>query len=294
MPRTRVPEVVDRGAARRQSGPQRRRDARGQRVALRAGERAGAAQRMDLRPEQRLVGIDVPHPRDPALVEEERLDRRTAPLREPAQGARRRARRRADPRRARRRTPPARGARRPAHGAEPARVAEPQLVAVREPDPHPLVRRIRLRVVQEGTSSQWRIRKTSPSRSKTSHFPRRGHRIGRPRTASATSSGASGAHHRWSRTSSAVIARPATSGSRLRRIVSTSGSSARPEDTVRRTGPRAGTVVRAGQRGRSCPRRPSARRGAGCCRRRSGGERAARARGCGRRAPSWGPRRGRP
>ena len=51
----------------RQLGPLGRRDL------------AGGAQRMDPGPEQRLVGIDVPDPGDPPLVEHERLDRRGAP-----------------------------------------------------------------------------------------------------------------------------------------------------------------------------------------------------------------------
>ena len=47
-------------------------------VALRAHERPGGPQRMDPRAEQRLVGVDVPDAGDPALVEQERLDRRAA------------------------------------------------------------------------------------------------------------------------------------------------------------------------------------------------------------------------
>src|SRR5947209_5807827 len=40
---------------------------------------------MDPRSEQRLVGVDVAHPGDPALIEDEGLDRRGAPSRQPAE-----------------------------------------------------------------------------------------------------------------------------------------------------------------------------------------------------------------
>ena len=43
---------------------------------LRGGQAPGGPQRVDARAEQRLVGVDVPHPGDLALVEQERLDRR--------------------------------------------------------------------------------------------------------------------------------------------------------------------------------------------------------------------------
>ena len=52
---------------------------------LLARQRPGRAQRVDPRAEQRLVGVDVADARDPALVEQQRLDRRRAPARERAQ-----------------------------------------------------------------------------------------------------------------------------------------------------------------------------------------------------------------
>ena len=58
-----VAEVVDRRAARREAGEQRLADRDGERVVLRALQRAGRAQRMDARAEQRLVGVDVPDAR---------------------------------------------------------------------------------------------------------------------------------------------------------------------------------------------------------------------------------------
>ena len=47
-----------------------------QRLRLVEVERRGRGERMDARPPQRLVGVDVPDPRDRALVEEHRLHRR--------------------------------------------------------------------------------------------------------------------------------------------------------------------------------------------------------------------------
>ena len=50
-------------------------DAVAQRLDLRLRQPVGRPQRVDLGPEQRLVGVDVPDARDPLLVEQERLDR---------------------------------------------------------------------------------------------------------------------------------------------------------------------------------------------------------------------------
>ena len=129
---------------------------RGQRVALRARERAGAAQRMDPRAEQRLVGVDVAHARDPPLVEQERLDRRAAPARQRAAASAPSSAvaERLDARRATAKNASSAGsAERQLAGAEAPRVAEAQLVAVDEPDPHALVRRVRIRVVEEACRS---------------------------------------------------------------------------------------------------------------------------------------------
>ena len=68
----------------------------------------GRAARVDARAEQRLVRVDVADARDPALVEQQRLDRRAAAPRERAQVLGGEApRRTARGRGARRRTPPA-------------------------------------------------------------------------------------------------------------------------------------------------------------------------------------------
>jgi hypothetical protein len=69
-----VAEVVDRRAPGGEAGQQRLAHRLRQRVPLRAREGARRAQRMDARPEQRLVGVDVAHPRDAPLVEQEGLD----------------------------------------------------------------------------------------------------------------------------------------------------------------------------------------------------------------------------
>ena len=52
---------------------------------LLAREPPGRAQRVDPGAEQRLVGVDVADARDPALIEQERLDRGDSPARERAQ-----------------------------------------------------------------------------------------------------------------------------------------------------------------------------------------------------------------
>ena len=71
-----VAEVVDRGAAGVEARLQRRDDGVAQRRDLRALEPARLAQRVDARAKQRLVGVDVADARDPALVEQDGLDRR--------------------------------------------------------------------------------------------------------------------------------------------------------------------------------------------------------------------------
>ena len=54
-------------------------------------ERAGLAQRVQLRAPQRLVDVDVPQPRDGALVEQRRLERGTAVRQSLAESFRREA-----------------------------------------------------------------------------------------------------------------------------------------------------------------------------------------------------------
>ena len=78
-------EVVDRRPARRKARRERVLDRAGERVALPRSELADGPQRMDPRAEQRLVRVDVAHPGDPPLVEQERLDRRAPASRERAQ-----------------------------------------------------------------------------------------------------------------------------------------------------------------------------------------------------------------
>ena len=63
--------------------------ARGRRRSSSGVELAGRAERVDARAPERLVGVDVPEPRDRALVEQRALDRRAAPcepLRQPRGG----------------------------------------------------------------------------------------------------------------------------------------------------------------------------------------------------------------
>ncbi len=72
-----VAEVVDRRAARGEAGARARRARpRRRRPDWRARQPSRGAQRVDARAEQRLVGVDVADAGDPALVEQERLDRR--------------------------------------------------------------------------------------------------------------------------------------------------------------------------------------------------------------------------
>ena len=78
-------EVVDRGALGLEPGLQRRDDRVAQRDALRPAEPVRGPQRVQPGAEQRLVGVDVPHARDPLLVEQERLDRRARRARERVQ-----------------------------------------------------------------------------------------------------------------------------------------------------------------------------------------------------------------
>src|SRR5688572_16291193 len=76
-----VPVVVDRRALRVDSLVQRLDHRIAERGDLRAPQRADRPQRVDLRPEERLVGVDVAHAGDPLLVEEERLHRLLAATR---------------------------------------------------------------------------------------------------------------------------------------------------------------------------------------------------------------------
>ncbi len=77
----RIPVVVDGRALVREPGLERRDDARVQAFEVGAAQTADRLQRMDACAKQRLVRVDVPDTRDPALVEQERLHRRAAPAR---------------------------------------------------------------------------------------------------------------------------------------------------------------------------------------------------------------------
>ena len=70
-----VAVVVDRGALRVDSGVQGLDDRVAEQLDLRPSQGSDRSQRMDLRPEQRLVGVDVAHAGDPLLVQEECLHR---------------------------------------------------------------------------------------------------------------------------------------------------------------------------------------------------------------------------
>src|SRR5215208_585978 len=74
-----VAVIVDRGALRVDSGVQRLDDPLAQRLDLRLAERADRPERVDLRSEERLVGVDVAHSCHALLVEQERLHRLTTP-----------------------------------------------------------------------------------------------------------------------------------------------------------------------------------------------------------------------
>src|SRR3954471_6413194 len=70
-----VAVVVDRGAAGVDSRLQRRDDGVPQRLQMLRLHRAGGRERVQLGPEERLVGVDVADPGDAGLVEEKRLQR---------------------------------------------------------------------------------------------------------------------------------------------------------------------------------------------------------------------------
>src|SRR5262249_46559334 len=75
---TRVGPVAEVGPLVADPGPERLPHAVAQCRDLLGGERARLAPRVDLRPPERLVGVDVPEPRDRPLVEDRRLHRRLA------------------------------------------------------------------------------------------------------------------------------------------------------------------------------------------------------------------------
>ncbi len=95
---------------------------------------------MDPRPEESLVGVDVPHPRDPPLVEQKGLDRR-APT--PCEGAqrvdRKFGRQRLDAETSREVVLQRRVAEQHDARAETARIDEQHAVPVIEADSHPQI-----------------------------------------------------------------------------------------------------------------------------------------------------------
>src|SRR3954469_5401883 len=76
-----VAVVVDRGATGVDPGLQRRDDPVAQRLQVLGLHRAGGRERVQLGPEERLVGVDVADPGNAGLVEEEGLQRRLPPRR---------------------------------------------------------------------------------------------------------------------------------------------------------------------------------------------------------------------
>ena len=182
---------------------------------------------------QRLVGVDVAHPRDALLGEQERLRGRAAPGRQLAQplGGELRAER--------------------LHPEPSVEVGLQRVVAEQHDAPcrsgagprtaaaDRRSSRIRTRRwARPGSSSASETssrlpvmrrcitRATSSSSSSIRYLPRRATRsIRRPRTASASSAGAAGSDQRGSSTSIASRRLPSRAGASWRRIVSTSGSS---------------------------------------------------------------------
>src|SRR4051812_12093912 len=80
-----MPEVVDRRALRVNAGLERIDHGVAKLRNLRPLQCADRTKRVDARAEERLVGVDVAHSRDPLLGQEEGLDRLLAPRRLRAQ-----------------------------------------------------------------------------------------------------------------------------------------------------------------------------------------------------------------
>jgi hypothetical protein len=78
-------KVIDARTPRVDARPQRSDYGLAEVCALRRAEAAGGAQRVNAGAKQCLVRVDVAHPRDPALIEQKRLDRRSSPARESPQ-----------------------------------------------------------------------------------------------------------------------------------------------------------------------------------------------------------------
>ena len=169
-------------------------------VALLAVERVGAAQRMDAGAVQRLVGVDVADAGDPLLVEQERLDRRAAALRERAQVRAGEVRlERLEPRRAAKNASSASGAERQLARPEAARVDEHSSPSPRSKR-HARVRRPLGRAQQQRAGHpQVQHQEDVVVEPQTRYLPRRPSRsTSRPSTAAASSAGASGEHQRAS------------------------------------------------------------------------------------------------
>src|SRR3990170_8366629 len=78
-------DPVDTGAVVAQAGPQRGAQAAPQAPDLIVVQRVAPLQRMEPRPVQGFVGVDVPHAGDEGLIEEQRLDRPGVPTQIPPQ-----------------------------------------------------------------------------------------------------------------------------------------------------------------------------------------------------------------
>ena len=145
-----VAEVVDRGAARGEARLKRGDHGVPERRDLRALEQARLAQRVDRGAKQRLVGVDVADARDPALVEQDGLDRRAAVARLQVQVlGRELGAERLDPEARVEEGVELRAAERELAGAEAARVAEGDDVAIVELQAHAHVGRVARRVVEQ-------------------------------------------------------------------------------------------------------------------------------------------------
>ena len=225
-----VAEVVDRGALRVDAQLERLHHRVAERLDLRPLQRARPAQRVDPRPEERLVGVDVAHARHALLVQEEGLDGLLPPARLRAQGLggevgaerlhsqpRLRSTRPARRLRAARRRCRS-GARRRTGGGGRRRARRPRACAAGS-------RRRRGAAGCRSCAGASRGR-PRPRATAIRYLPRRSSRsISRPRRASAIASGGAGSHQRGSRTSTLTRRLPSSAGASWRRIVSTSGSS---------------------------------------------------------------------
>ena len=245
--------VVDRGAAERDGLREHVRIAVVEPADVVAAQRGRRPQRVQARPPERLVGVDVADPREEGLVREQRLE-------PPAPAADLRAERlereradRAAPARARtrRRAPSSRAASPPATAARGYAPTRPNLRMSRNRSSRPSSNSNtrwtkRSSGASAGTTNSWPVifrwtaMTQSPESSSSRSFARRPvPSIVRPTTAAANASTSSPRIVRGQSQRTSVIRAPATSGRRSRATVSTSGSSGIAADQA--TGDAAGS-----------------------------------------------------